>query len=77
MTYNAWFVGKDEFVAHYLGLKSLLHTEVWILFGANFQNWSVTHFMADQNYHAIITRNVAIADNVHTATIYWNLTAMV
>ena len=48
MTYNTWFVGKDAFVAHFLGLKALLHTDVWILFGAHFEDWSVTRFMAEQ-----------------------------
>ena len=47
MTYNAWFVGKDTFVAHFLSLKTLLHTDVWILFGAHFENWSVARFIAE------------------------------
>ena len=72
MTYNAWFVGKEEFVPRYLGLKPLLHTNVWMLFGANFEDWSVTRFMAEQGYHTSMTCNVAIADSVHTATICWN-----
>ena len=76
MTYNAWFVGKEEFVAHFLGLKPLLHTDVWILFGANFEDWSVKRFLAEQGYPASMTRNVAIADNLHTATICWNPSAV-
>ena len=69
-------MGKDEFVAHYLGLKPLMHIDVWILFGVNFEDWSVTRFVANQGYHATMTRNVAITDNVHAATIYWNSTAV-
>ena len=32
--------------------------------------------MADHGYHATMTRNVAIAGNMHTATICWNPTAV-
>ena len=76
MTYNAWIVGKDEFVTHYICLKPLLHTDVWILFVDNFEDRLDTRFMAYQDYHATITRNVAIVDNMLTATVCWNQTAV-
>ena len=56
-------------MTHYLELKLLLHTDVWIILEANFENWSVTRFMADQCYDGTMIRNIVITDNVHAANI--------